>query len=563
MVVEMSDESEVTSGQSGARCMFTSYFDFPLNNSTVEALKLPKNQRLQRDYNLPALGSVRLYGGAVEQHPLDDHHQLSPADVGWNKNLIQNYEIEPGDPERNDFFNIVSRYVDLYAHPTPGNYAYRMVYLAHALNHVVCTRNCVISNNRKLEMAASKGQITDELIESTRDQGFVRPTILILCPFKKDAFDIVERMERLVFGKGNKVSTWNRERFHSEFKSDAAPEFKTKLAEEFKELITGNNDDCFRVGIALSKKVLKLYEAFDKSDFILCSPLGLRMILDGDAGKEGHLISNIQIAVIDKADIMLQQNWEHLSIIFSHSHKLPSKIDADISRVRKCYIDGMSKVYCQLLLFSRYPHELFSALVLEHSLNYRGLVIQNRHCEGTLDKIEIPLCQELRRFAVEDASEQAVLRFNFFKEYCSSSLEPGTCVVIPSYFDFVRVRNYFKRNEESFVACHEYAPRMKITRARDLFFHKIKKILLITERYYYFNRRPLRGLAKIVFYQLPSHPDLYCEFINMGNCEAGTRFSSVLFYCHYDRIRLQNTFGTDLANSIISSKKTVQAIVSE
>ncbi|KAE9417234.1 hypothetical protein Angca_004416, partial [Angiostrongylus cantonensis] len=139
----------------------------------------------------------------------------------------------------------------------------------------------------------------------------------------------------------------------------------------------------------------------------------------------------------------------------------------------------------------------------------------------------------------------------------------GTCFVIPSYFDFVRVRNYFKRTEESFVACHEYAPRNKITRARDMFYHKMKKILLVTERYYYFNRKPLRGIAKIVFYQLPSHPDFYCEFINMANCEAGTRFSSVLFYCLYDRIRLQNTFGTDLANSIISSKKTVQAIVSE
>lgn len=330
-----------------------------------------------------------------------------------------------------------------------------------------------------------------------------------------------------------------------------------------KELITGNNDDCFRVGIALSKKVLKLYEAFDKSDIILCSPLGLRMILDGNAGRESHLISNIQLAVIDKADIMLQQNWEHLSIIFSHLHNQPSEIHTDISRVRKCYIDGMSKYYCQLLLFSRYAHELFSALILEYSLNYHGLVIQNRPCNGTLDKIEIPLCQELRRFAVENAAEQAVLRFNFFKEYCSSSLLPGTCFVIPSYFDFVRVRNYFKRTEESFVACHEYAPRNKITRARDMFYHKMKKILLVTERYYYFNRRPLRGIAKIVFYQLPSHPDFYCEFINMANCEAGTRFSSVLFYCLYDRIRLQNTFGTDLANSIISSKKTVQAIVSE
>uniref|UniRef100_A0A158PBH2 Tick transposon n=1 Tax=Angiostrongylus cantonensis TaxID=6313 RepID=A0A158PBH2_ANGCA len=383
------------------------------------------------------------------------------------------------------------------------------------LNHVVCTRNCVISNNRKLKIAASKGQISDELMESTRDQGFVRPTILILCPFKKDAFDIVQRLELLVFGKGSLVYQ-KSSRF------------------------------------SLSKKVLKLYEAFDKVRYL--KPLRLFPYKSKYFFSASHQIIPF---IMQRADIMLQQNWEHLSIIFSHLHNQPSEIHTDISRVRKCYIDGMSKYYCQLLLFSRYAHELFSALILEYSLNYHGLVIQNRPCNGTLDKIEIPLCQELRRFAVENAAEQAVLRFNFFKEYVR------TCFVIPSYFDFVRVRNYFKRTEESFVACHEYAPRNKITRARDMFYHKMKKILLVTERYYYFNRKPLRGIAKIVFYQLPSHPDFYCEFINMANCEAGTRFSSVLFYCLYDRIRLQNTFGTDLANSIISSKKTVQAIVSE
>ncbi|KAK6018797.1 hypothetical protein OSTOST_15590, partial [Ostertagia ostertagi] len=412
--------------------------------------------------------------------------------------------------------------------------------------------NLVISNSRKLSSTAAKGEATEDLIEASRDQGFVRPTVLILCPFKKDAYDIVERLERLIFGK-NKVSTWSRDRFHTEFKSEPAPTFKTRICEEYKELITGNNDDCFRVGIAISKKVLKLFEAFDKSDIILCSPLGLRMILDGDAGRESHLISNIQIAVVDKADIMLQQNWEHLAIIFSHMHTQPSKIETDISRVRQCYIEGLSKYYCQLLLFSRYEHELFSALVLEHSLNYNGLIIPN----AFFAMIEIPLCQELRRFKVTDPSEQALSRFNCFKEYCAASLLPGTCVVIPSYFDFVRVRNHFKRSEESFVACHEYAPKTKILRARDLFYHKHKKVLLVTERYYFFNRKALKGMAKIVFYQLPSHPDLYSEFINMANCEAANRFSSVLFYCQCDRIRLQNTFGTELAKSILSSKKNM------
>ncbi|ETN83816.1 hypothetical protein NECAME_07179 [Necator americanus] len=366
---------------------FTKRFSFPLNEETCKKLRGPKSKRKQKNYELPSLGAVIEYTGALEE-PFLDEAPSSSLEKRWNENLIRNFENEPGDQHKTDFLNIITKYMDLYAQPMPNCYSYRTVYLAHALDHVIRTRNLIISNNRKLEVAASKGQPSDDLVESTRDQGFARPTVLILCPFKKDAFDIVQRLERLVFGGEGKGSIWNRDRFNTEFKSEGPPEFKKRMPEEFKELITGNNDDCFRVGIALSKKVLKLYEAFDKSDFILCSPLGLRMILDGEVGKESHLISNIQIAVIDKADIMLQQNWEHLTLIFSHIHAQPSKIDTDISRVRQCYIDGMAKFYCQLLLFSRYRHELFSALMLEHSLNYRGLVIQNTACEGTLEKVQ-------------------------------------------------------------------------------------------------------------------------------------------------------------------------------
>ena len=63
--------------------------------------------------------------------------------------------------------------------------------------------------------------------------------------------------------------------------------------------MTGNNDDCFRLGIAISKKTLKLFEPFEKSDIILCSPLGLRMILEKEGEEETHLISSLNITVLD------------------------------------------------------------------------------------------------------------------------------------------------------------------------------------------------------------------------------------------------------------------------
>jgi len=93
------------------------------------------------------------------------------------------------------------------------------------------------------------------------------------------------------------------------------------------------------------------------------------------------------------------------------------------------------------------------------------------------------LVQEIHRFEIEDPKNQSDYRFNYFVKTMLPKCTNGTLVFIPSYFDFIRLRNYLKREEESFVQLHEYASEAKIARARDLFFHGKKKLMLLTERY--------------------------------------------------------------------------------
>ena len=47
-------------------------------------------------------------------------------------------------------------------------------------------------------------------------------------------------------------------------------------------MFAGNTDDCFRVGVAVSGKVLRLYADFYSSDIIIASPLGLRTVLGAE-----------------------------------------------------------------------------------------------------------------------------------------------------------------------------------------------------------------------------------------------------------------------------------------
>lgn len=72
----------------------------------------------------------------------------------------------------------------------------------------------------------------------------------------------------------------NKKRFYDEFsdkeESDNSKDFR---AEDFKLMFAGNIDDCFRLGISVSRKSMTLYAKFYSSDIIVASPLGLRTII--------------------------------------------------------------------------------------------------------------------------------------------------------------------------------------------------------------------------------------------------------------------------------------------
>jgi U3 small nucleolar RNA-associated protein 25 len=83
-------------------------------------------------------------------------------------------------------------------------------------------------------------------------------------------------------------------------------------------------EDDFRFGLTLQKSC-KLFANFDKSDVIVASPLGLKLIVDGDAEiqKENHFLSSIEILVIDRANTICMQNWSHLETVLGSLNLIP------------------------------------------------------------------------------------------------------------------------------------------------------------------------------------------------------------------------------------------------
>lgn len=86
-------------------------------------------------------------------------------------------------PLQLELLSIIHEYRDLYF--TERNFdngeEIRLVYCMHVMDHVLKTRAIITSNNDQI---ASKFDVPDNM----RDQGMVRPKVLILAPFKDSCY---------------------------------------------------------------------------------------------------------------------------------------------------------------------------------------------------------------------------------------------------------------------------------------------------------------------------------------------------------------------------------------
>ncbi|CAH8581958.1 unnamed protein product [Schistosoma rodhaini] len=279
--------------------------------------------------------------------------------------------IEP-DIKAEDFilYKMITNYEDVfYCRRTPENESIRLLYCSHALNHSLRCQTLVSKNNEKEKQFGAS--------DSLRDQGFHRARTLILAPTKEAARRIVHTFLHLM-PKGSTVS--HRRRFERDFGPQPGDTDKEKKKgrkpKDYEEWFSGNSSDNFRIGMAFSKKSVKLYSAFRDSDLILASPLGIKAVIDDEVEKEAdvqYIIASIELLIIDQGEMLLMQNWATVQQIVSLLNQRPTvPVFASAARIRLCYLAGYGRRYRQTLLFSAVSNFLITLLSGECE-NFQGM----------------------------------------------------------------------------------------------------------------------------------------------------------------------------------------------
>jgi U3 small nucleolar RNA-associated protein 25 len=156
-------------------------------------------------------------------------------------------------------------------------------------------------------------------------------------------------------------------------------------------------------------------------------------------------------------------------------------------------------------------------------------------------------------------------RFNYFLEevlpVISKQRLKHVLVFIPSYFDFVRLRNHLKRRNKKVAQICEYTSQSNVTRAKSYLFHGERAVMLYTERYHFHNRARFRKIEHVVFYQLPTYPQFYSEVLNTILPQAAADATCTVLYSKFDQLRLQRVVGSDRAARMQASDRPTHMFV--
>jgi len=522
-----------------------------------------------------ACGSGTTKGFGVLQIPSEEVQTPAPkvksvGDIQLKKRLVENAQKKVGnfDDIEQAIAPSIFGYQDLLfgARTVQNAGRFRDITCLHALNHILMTRDRVLKNNAKLAAAP------DDTDAEYRDQGFTRPKILFLLETKQACVRVLDSITKLHDFEQQE----NKKRFLDSF-SQPEDKFSEDRPADFRELFEGNDENEFRIGIKLTRKTLKLYSTFYNSDIIFASTLGLRRAIEsGDPKKKDYdFLSSIEMVIMEQADATLMQNWEHAEYVFEHLNLQPKDAHGcDFSRVRSWYLDGHAPYIRQTIVLSAFITPKINTLYNKHMRNVAGrLKYTADHTAGLIETLSYGIKQTFLRFDSPSHLTDPDARFKYF----SSSVLPsitrlprtadtgglGVLIFIPSYLDFVRVRNSLVDSDFSYASISEYTDATDVRKARSHFMNGKHSLLLYTGRAHHFHRYNIRGVKRVVFYGVPENPRFYDEVLGfvgktIERAEISRQEASVrVCFSKWEKMELERIVGAKRVGRLVRDRGDV------
>ena len=107
--------------------------------------------------------------------------------------------------------------------------------------------------------------------------------------------------------------------------------------------------------------------------------------LQESGSSASDFLSSLEIVIIDHADVIMMQNWQHVQTLFQNCNKLPKESHGtDVMRVHESHLNGLAKNLRQTVVLSSFPAAEINALTRNECRNVAGRVRWKETFSGVL-----------------------------------------------------------------------------------------------------------------------------------------------------------------------------------
>ena len=261
----------------------------------------------------------------------------------------------------------------------------------------------------------------------------------------------------------------------------------------------------------------------------------------------------------------------------------------DFSRVRPYFLSGQAHLWKQFIICSTHSDPMITSCFKRFGTSQCGSIKITRHYdieEASLHAVRLPITRQVfQRVPTTSTFMNAGSdRVQYFCKHIWPEIEKQkqkhTLIFIPSYFDFIMLRNILLQRKEDgialidFVSVTEYSRVTEVSRGRARFLQGRKEVMLYTGRAHYFLRHAIKGVRHLIFLGVPEQASFYSEHVNRLNeglpssldgiatnggntANDGIQNSTCLtLFTKYDSCALERIVGTTNCSRMVKGDKS-------
>lgn len=136
----------------------------------------------------------------------------------------------------------------------------------------------------------------------------------------------------------------------------------------------------------------------------------------GDENREFSFLSSIEILVIDQANILYMQNWQHMEEILQIMNKTPKYKDMtnSLDEIREHHFENLSKFYRQSIVSTQHNFPELNSINIRFFNNYKGCLQNKLSYLPIVFESFNNFSVEFMKIEVSNYEEDPIQRFEYF-----------------------------------------------------------------------------------------------------------------------------------------------------